>query len=159
MPESLQIVESSAQLHTESATRGYQQLTISEIGLILEWHDKGVPQVEIAQRLGKNQSSISRLIAKLGTDSSPIAKRHFQTRAYRSAIRMTRIAEKGKDDDAIKAARVVLAAAGVVAPVANTPSSTFVVQIGIQGQPVGQDNLSAVLQANSIQVNELTGEE
>ena len=37
--------------------------------------------------------------------------------------------------------------------------SSVTVVIGIQGQPVGQDSLSAVLQANSLQVNRLTGEE
>ena len=51
--------------------------------------------------------------------------------------------------------------AGVIEPIQQQQQagSSVTVVIGIQGQPVGQDNLSAVLQANSIQVNRLTGEE
>jgi hypothetical protein len=141
MPETqeLQTVE-SPEMHSGMDLRrraSFSQLTISDIGQILEWHDKGVSQVEMAQRLGKNQSSISRIISKLGADSSLVAKRHFATRAYRSAVRMTHIAEKGKPDDAIKAAKLVLSASGVTKEDSGTTINAVVV-VGFSAEQLSQ---------------------
>ena len=92
----------------------YSRLTVDDVSLILRYHGDGLSQTEIAQRLGKHQTSIGRVIRKLGSDSSDIAKALFRARAYRSAVRVTRIAEKGRPEDALKAAKVVLAASGVI---------------------------------------------
>lgn len=114
----------------------YARLTVTDIGLALALHDEGKSQVEIAQRLGVTQASISRLLKKLSGDSSVIATRLLKARAYRSAIRVAHIAEKGRADEALKAAKVVLTASGVLSTDTNINVGVQV-QIGMPGQGVG----------------------
>jgi hypothetical protein len=93
----------------------YERLTLADLSLVLRYRAEGKTQVEIAQRLGKSQASISRALKQLGTDTTELAQHHFKARAYRSARRVTDIAEKSADEaEAVKAAKVVLTGAGVI---------------------------------------------
>ena len=92
----------------------YKRLSVTEIGLILRLHDEGLTQVQIAQRLDKDQTAISQILSRLAGDSTAIALRLMKARSYQSAQRVTALAEKGKADVALKAARTVLEASGVL---------------------------------------------
>lgn len=93
----------------------YERMSIGDLAIALRLHHEGKTQTEIAQRLNKSQASISRALSKLASDSGPLAKAHLSARAYKAARRVTAIAEKSDNEaEALKAARVVLSAAGVI---------------------------------------------
>jgi hypothetical protein len=107
--------QDEALAHIVGQGPNYTRLSVTDIGLILQLHQEGKTQEQIAQRLGKHQTSVGRVIRKLAHDSSQVATALLKTRAYRSAIRVARIAEKSRDEsEALKAAKVVLAGAGVI---------------------------------------------
>lgn len=123
------------ELHTLQRRANFNQLSVEDMGRILEWADQDIPQTEIAQRLGKNQSSISRCLRKLGRSSVPIAKRIAEARAYRSVTRLTRIAEKSPNEDvAVKAGKAVLEVAGLTGQGLTGVSVGVQVIIGAPGQ-------------------------
>jgi predicted transcriptional regulator len=122
--------------HTGSDEPGYKRLTLEQLGKVARLTAEGLPQTVIAEQLGVTQSAISRAIHKLGTDTTELATLHFRSRSYRTARRLTDIVEKGSDDNAIKASKVVLAASGVLKEDSGTTVGVQVV-IGMPGQPVG----------------------
>jgi hypothetical protein len=123
-------------------------ITQPELGLILRLHNDGLSQVAIAKRLDKTQASISKALKRLGTDSTDLARHHLKAKAYNTARRLTKVAEKGKDADSVKAARLVLAGSGVI-------TETSTVQLGIQVIIGGETQ--AALGAGSVQVEALDG--
>ncbi len=118
--------------YTPNTGPSYKRLTIADIAIVLALHDDGKSQVEIAQRLGVTQPTISQVLSQMGTDSAAIAKRLFHGRAYKSARRVIGLAEKSTDEPvALKAARTVLEVAGVLQ---SGQQLTVGVQV-VMGQP------------------------
>jgi hypothetical protein len=139
-PDTLSLTSETQELDAAAYTIGqgptYKRLTIEDIGLILKWTDEGKTQVEIAQRLGKSQAAISLVLKKIGNDSSQVAKRLLNARSYKSAIRVAHIAEKSRDEDAaLKAAKLVLSAAGVTADAKGDSGNQVYIQIGVAQIP------------------------
>jgi DNA-binding CsgD family transcriptional regulator len=92
-----------------------RRLTQAELGLLLALRAEGKTQVEIAQRLDCDQTAVSKALKRLGQDTTQLASHHLKSRSYSIARRLTSIAEKSENDDhAIKAAKTVLAGAGVI---------------------------------------------
>lgn len=113
----------------------YSRLSVADIGVILALHQEGKTQEQIAQRLDKSQSSISRVLKRLAGDSAPVATALFKARAYRSAVRVAHIAEKSKDEaEALKASKIVLAGAGVIETGQQVTVNTAVV-VAQPGRP------------------------
>ena len=89
------------------------------------------------------------------------ARTLLTTNAVRFAEDWIRASRKGSQKGKHVAARDALLHTGIITPLQSEQGSgaRLTVVIGIQGQPVGQDSLSAVLQANSLQVSSLQVEE
>jgi predicted transcriptional regulator len=136
LPAPPEALAQDALAHTVGQGPEYRRLSISDIGLILALHDEGKTQVEIAQRLGKHQSAISRCLKKLTGDSASVAQALLKARAYRSAVRVARIAEKSQDEgEALKAAKFVLQANGIGVDRASQVSVGVQVVLGYEGVP------------------------
>jgi hypothetical protein len=117
------------------------------LGAILRLHAEGKPQTAIAQFLGVSQPAISKALSRLGADTTDLARHHFKSRAYKTSRRLTAIAEKGKDGDAVKAGKVVLEAAGVISSMNSSIQLGIQVIIGGESQPA--------IGAGSVQVEAL----
>ena len=110
----LQPVESPTPVHTAAVPPRYDRLSYEQLDLVLRLRAEGKSQAFIAEAVGCTQSNISIVLKRLGSDSSELAKHHLRARSYRAARRVTAIVENGKDADALKAAKTVLAASGVI---------------------------------------------
>jgi hypothetical protein len=121
--------------HGTRSTPAYKRLTHSQLGVILRLHADGRPQTAIAHALGVDQSAISLALKRLGTDSSELAKHHFKATSYRAARKVTGVLESGKPDERLKAAKVVLEAAGVISGANSQIQLGVSVVIGGAQQP------------------------
>jgi hypothetical protein len=110
-------------------------LSQTALGLILKLHAEGKPQTVIASLVGVNQATVSKALKRLGSDSADLARHHLKARAYQTSRRLTAIAEKGKDGDAVKAGKVVLEAAGVISGANSQIQLGVSVVIGGAQQP------------------------
>ena len=118
------------------ATIGHwRKLTATDIGYALKLLDEGKPQLEVAQRLHVHPSTICRLVKDLGHDTSDIAKRYLKSSAITAARRSVAIARKGKDEHALKAARLVLEGAGVIDSPQAVGNTRVTVVVGLPQQP------------------------
>lgn len=125
-----------APANTGAPPPAYERLDTEKLALLLRWSSDGLTQVEIAQRLGCSQPAVSQALKRIGPDATELASAYFRGRAYKVARRMSRIAEKGKDGDAVKAGKVVLAASGVLKE--DTAINVGVqVVLGMPGQSIG----------------------
>ena len=70
----------------ESDTSKYAKLTRSDIGLVYKLHKDGLTQVQIAQLLGVNQSSVSRILSDWG-DTKQAAQDYLASKALDVAAR------------------------------------------------------------------------
>jgi DNA-binding transcriptional regulator YiaG len=77
----------------------YDRLTRTDLGLLLKYRRQGLTQVEIAQRLGCSQSTVSKWLDDL-TDSTEPAKEYLRGQALRMA---QNIVKKGLARDHIQA--------------------------------------------------------
>jgi hypothetical protein len=118
----------------------------TRLALLLKLHSEGTKQHDIARILGCTQPAISQALARLGTDTVELARHHLKSRAYKVSRKLTKVAEKGKDADSVKAARLVLAGSGVI-------TETSTVQLGIQ-VIIGGESQPAI-GAGSVQVEAL----
>jgi transcriptional regulator len=107
--------------HTVDRSR----LTASEIGLLYQLHKDGLTQVEIAQRLGCTQPTVSKWLARF-VDSTAPAKEYLRGQALRMA---QNIVETGRAADHIKA----LEGINVLAP---EHAGGITVQIGVKADTV-----------------------
>jgi predicted transcriptional regulator len=72
-----------------------KRLTQTEVNFVYNLHREGLSQVAIAQRLGVNQSAISRWLDTLN-DSTPVAKAYLKG----NALKMARnVVQKGRAQD------------------------------------------------------------
>jgi hypothetical protein len=117
--------------------------------VILRLSAENRPQTAIAQALGVNQAAVSYALKRLGTDTSELAKHHFKATSYRAARKVTGVLETGKPDERLKAAKVVLEAAGVISSVNSSIQLGIQVIIGGESQPA--------IGAGSVQVEALEG--
>lgn len=67
----------------------YKRMTTAERLLVVKLHDDGLTQVEIAQRLGRSQSTISDTLAEFA-DTTELAKRYFDANALSMAENVVR---------------------------------------------------------------------
>jgi hypothetical protein len=125
----------------------YSRLNFNQLGIVLRLHAEGATQTTIAKAIGCSQASVSFALTRLGTDTADLAKHHFKSRAYKASRRLTAIAEKGKDGDAVKAGKVVLEAAGVISSMNSSIQLGIQVIIGGESQPA--------IGAGSVQVEAL----
>jgi len=116
----------------------YSRLTDADRITILKLADLGLTQVEIAQRLGRAQSTISDVLA-LYTDTTIEAKRYLRASAMRLA---TRLVEKGSPKTDVQALKGL-------AVLEEERSTGLVIQIG----GTGHDVKVAVLHNSTPQVN------
>ena len=65
-------------------TPKYDRLTRTDLGLLVKYHRQGMTQVEIAQRLGCSQSTVSKWVNDL-TDTREPAKEYLAGSALRMA--------------------------------------------------------------------------
>ena len=121
-------------VHTSHAPPRYDRLTYEQLGTVLRLHADGKPQTFIAEAVNCTQSAISHALKRLGSDTAELAKHHLKSRSYRAARRVTTLVEKGKDDVALKAAKTVLAASGVIEGLTGV-SVGVQVNIGSPGAP------------------------
>ena len=73
----------------------YQRMTVAETQLMLKLRDDGLTQVQIAQRLGRAQSTISDALSEW-EDSTDLARRYFDAQALRMA---KNVVENGQPRD------------------------------------------------------------
>jgi ParB-like chromosome segregation protein Spo0J len=105
----------TALIPTETAERKRYRLTHAELGLMLALRAEGKTQAQIAQRLDKDQTAISKALRRLGTDTTPLAQHHLKAKSYTAARRLTSLAENTENPrEAIAAIKTVLAGAGVI---------------------------------------------
>lgn len=125
-PKSSEAIARWAEQQTKPAhTPAYKRLTDTDRVLITRLHKQGLSQVEIAQRLGCDQSSVSRWLAAC-QDSTKEATAYLRGQA----LRMSRhIVQKGRAADHIKA----LEGISVLQPQASQPITW---QIGIKADTV-----------------------
>jgi hypothetical protein len=133
--------------HREPTHNSTAFLSQADLGYILRLHAEGLPQTAIAARLGRTQAAISKALKRLGTDSTALATHHFKARSYKVARKVTHVAETGKDADSVKAAKVVLEAAGVISSMNSSIQLGIQVIIGGESQPA--------IGAGSVQVEAL----
>lgn len=104
-----------ALIPTDSEAKKRYRLTHAELGLMLALRAEGKTQAQIAQRLDKDQTAISKALRRLGTDSTQLATHHLKAKSYAVARRLTSIAEKTSNErEAIAASKAVLTGAGVI---------------------------------------------
>lgn len=137
LPESL---SETPPAHSEDVA--YKRLTHDQIAKILRLHDENLSQPQIAAIIGVNHTTIGRCLAKFA-DTSDLALRSLKAKAQKAASRVIDIAENGKPDVSLKAAKVVLAASGVTERVSGINVGVQVI-IGTPGSPA--------LNANTITV-------
>ena len=161
MPESLQIVEADSISKPEvHSLRSGRNVSVEKVLAIHALHQFGKTSHEIAEHIGSDYRTVEAVLTRrheskealklLMADDALAALSDWRTARNQAA-------QQGKHTPA----KDWLLHAGVIDPIQQPQAqgSSVTVVIGVQGQPVGQDSLSAVLLANSIQVNELTGEE
>ena len=162
MPESIELVEIGSDSPTEVHSRGDgSRLPLDKRLAIHALASQGKSATEIAQIVESDPRTIHAALSKrydtkeaikhLLADDALAALSDWQT-ARREA------ASKGKHLPAKDWLQHADLLDNPAAQHADGPARISVI-IGIQGQPVGQDSLSAVLLANSNVRNELTGEE
>jgi hypothetical protein len=113
----------------------YKRLTDVDRAFILRMRDKGLTQVQIAQRLGCAQSTISDVLDAF-SDTLPEAKRYLRGQALKMA---RNIADNGRAQDHVAA----LKGLGVLQ---DAEQSGFTVMVGrggtvnfaVQAQPTGE---------------------
>jgi len=104
----------------------YDRLTRTDLGLLLKYRQQGLTQVEIAQRLGCSQGTVSKWLDDL-TDSRDVAKEYLAGQSLRMA---KNIVHRGIARDHIQALR----GNGVLADDSGTQG--IVIQIGIKDSDV-----------------------
>jgi hypothetical protein len=122
--------------HTGSDEPAYRRLTDDQRRKILVLHDEGLTQVAIAEQLGIHQGTVSRIVRVFAGDNTDLARRYAKATALNTVRRVVDIARKGKDDQAIKAAKVHMEIAEVIGAAQGLNVGVQVV-IGMPGQPVG----------------------
>jgi hypothetical protein len=121
-----------APAHSADLTPKYDRLKYADIGKILRLHDEGLPQTVIAEQVGCHQSTISRVLSELGDDTSELAVRRLKVSALKAANRVVDITENSPhSDEALKAAKVVLAASGVTERDKAFTTQPMVVVVGV----------------------------
>lgn len=117
--------------------------------MLLQYHKDGLTQVQIAQRLGCDQKTISNWLGKL-TDTSDAAKSYLRGQALSMA---QNIVKKGRSADHIKA----LEGISVLAP---GPSGGITVQIGVRADTVEliQSTFASGLSTVSSDKQQLSGD-
>jgi DNA-binding CsgD family transcriptional regulator len=124
-----------ALIPTDPEAKKRYRLTQTELGIALALRAEGKTQAQIAQRLDKDQTTIGKALRRLGTDSTQLASHHLKAKSYAAARRVTTIAEKSADEaEALKAAKVVLAGAGVIQSNQQVTVNNAVI-IGQPGKP------------------------
>jgi len=126
----------------QSPNTGKKHLTQDQIAKILRLSDEGLTQVQIADAIGVDNSTICRTLANF-QDTTDLASRRFKASAIQTAERLIAIAEKSADEDAvIKAAKVGLEVAGLTGQrVTGAGPIAIQVNVGMPGQPAGPDPL------------------
>jgi hypothetical protein len=124
----------------------YKRLTHDQLGKALRLHTEGLDDVRIAAVLKCHQSTVNRALAGLGVDTTALAQHRLKASAFPAVERTLAVLEKGKDDVALKAAKLVLEGSGVI-------STTSTVQLGIQ-VIIGGESQPAI-GAGSVQVEAL----
>jgi hypothetical protein len=129
---------------------GYQHITQPQLGVILRLTAEGRPQTVIAAALGISQAGVSKALKRLGSDSTDLARHHLKARSYTTARRLTKVAEKGKDGDAVKAAKLVLAASGVIEGVTGVTVGVQVVIGGAQQPAFDSSSITVESAGNAL---------
>jgi transcriptional regulator with XRE-family HTH domain len=102
------------EVHSLVPAKSYEQLDVEDHLLILHLKEKGLPQTTIAQRLGCDQSTVSRSLQKHSVNSVSLTKALAESTAYEMLGGAIDIAKKGKDDETkLKAIKHVHAVAGL----------------------------------------------
>jgi hypothetical protein len=123
-----QAPESHTPTKRPGANAGRSHLKPEQIVDVLRWDAQGLTQEQIAARFNppKDQATISRCLAKYGTDTTTEAKRIFAAQAAPAAIKIMR---EGRPSDLIK----VQEGQGVLA---QSLASGLVIQIGCKDSDV-----------------------
>ena len=129
-----------AQVPPDAST--YTRLTQTQLGLILNLAREGKQQVQIAHMLGVHQSTIARALAKLGVDTTELAKHRAAASAYRRVARLDTWTKK-RDSIGLKAAQELNQIAGLTGNADGKGVSVGIqVVIGMPNQPAGPDPLT-----------------
>jgi hypothetical protein len=103
-----------------------RRFTHAELGMILALNAEGLSQVQIAQRLACDQTAISKLLRRMGTDTTGLAVHAAKASSYRAVKRLDAVVRKGSDDHAIRATGKLLEVAGIAS------SDSKGVSVGVQ---------------------------
>jgi len=120
-----QALNELAKAKDASHTKTVKRLTDADKAFALRYHAEGLTQVQIAQRLGCDQSNVSRWLSQC-QDTTVEASAYFRGRALPMA---EKIVKRGRPSDLIKALQGV----GVLQ---EERGSGLVVQIGIKDSDV-----------------------
>ena len=130
--------------HSEPPARAYKRLTYQQLRIVRDLYREGKTQVEIAQVLGVNQTTISRAIRNLVEDSSDLAQDYAKATAYRRARRLNGWS-KHRDKVGLDAAKHLDNLAGLTNTSSGGNAPQVLVQIGVSGVPLVSDQGAKVV--------------
>ena len=113
--------------------RGKKHLSYPEIGLALKLRDEGLTQVQIAQRLDRDKSSLCELLAQF-VDTRPLATKYLQSRALSFAQKVSHDANVDESLEMLDRLEVVPRR-----QVDHSKANQVNIVIGMPGKPVGPD--------------------
>ena len=110
-----------------------KHLTYPEIGLAIKLRDEGLTQEQIAQRLDRDQTTISDVLLNF-TDTRPIAQLKLRNSAVRFAERVIQRADVDQSLEMLDRLEVVPRR-----QVDHSKANQVNIVIGMPGKPVGPD--------------------
>ena len=115
--------EAQATVPTEVNRKPPKRLTQADVGLLLKYHGEGLPQTEIAKRLGCTQPVVSNWLADL-TDSTDLSKLYLRGQSLKMA---KNIVKNGRAADHVAALKGL-------SVLADDHASSITVLVGGSGQ-------------------------
>lgn len=114
-------------------TPTYTRLSRAEEAQILRLSVEGLTQVQIAQQLGRSQSTISHVLADFA-NTTEIARKHLESRAIQAAEAWTGSMAVASEKGDHKPAKELLQAVGVVQRDGPSQAQQVQVVVGMPGQ-------------------------
>lgn len=131
--------ESGAPLCASQGSTANLDISTADLALMVQLHDEGKTQAQIAQRLGCTQQNVSYHLRQLGKPTRDLAERLMDAALLHDARRLNDIAEKGAAEDAIRAIKLKWQARSMVDNAKSQQTMNLQVVIGMPGQPAGPD--------------------
>jgi predicted transcriptional regulator len=130
-------------------TTKYTRLSVADIRTVLELHDRGVTQVEIAKVISKSQSAVSNALKAFNADSKAVARqlRALTDEAISDWRRAKRIAAKRGDHRPAK--ELVEAAHPELRPVTAANGGNYAGVTVIVAVPGGAENPLPAIQVRT----------